>query len=261
MDQSFSHGDFCWVDLNSRNMTEAKDFYQRVFGWTCDDQETGGPPYGMFQLDGQLVAGVGQMSDEMLSQDVPSIWNSYVLVDDCQSACSRAVELGGGAMMEPMKVMDAGTMAFLHDPAGAMFAAWQPDQHHGAQAFGQPGAACWNELATRQFDGALDFYRDLLGWTYLDHEGSPSNYRIVLNGQKQVGGIMEMTEEWDESIPAHWSVYFQSADAEKTTNAVKEAGGQVCHGPFDAPNVGRIAICGDPFDGMFNVIELNRPIS
>ena len=257
MGKSYQPGEFCWVDLNSRNMEEAKSFYQHVFGWNCEDQETGGPPYGMFQLGDQLVAGIGQMSQEMLAQNIPSIWNSYVQVNDCEATAARCTELGGSVTFAPMKVMDAGTMAFLQDPSGAMFAVWQADQHCGAQLYGQPGALCWNELATRHFDDATSFYQQLLGWDYVNHEGSPSPYKMIVRGETQIGGIMEMTDEWDENIPAHWSVYFQSGNADQTLAAIEQGGGKICHGPFDAPNVGRIAICSDPHDGMFNVIEMN----
>ena len=33
----YPHGQFCWVDLVSRDMSEARDFYRRLFGWQSVD--------------------------------------------------------------------------------------------------------------------------------------------------------------------------------------------------------------------------------
>ena len=58
-------------------------FYEKVFGWTAEAVPTDGPtPYRFFMKDGVPAAGLGEMSDEMKAQGVPSTWNSYIQVDD-----------------------------------------------------------------------------------------------------------------------------------------------------------------------------------
>ena len=54
-------------------------------------------------------------------------------------------------------------MAFIQDPQGAVFAAWQPKQHIGARVKFEPGALTWNELQTSNPDAAIEFYCRLLG--------------------------------------------------------------------------------------------------
>ncbi len=258
MANPYSHGDFSWVDLNSKNMMEARDFYASVFGWHCVDQDTqGGPPYSIFELDGKQVAGMGQMSPEMIDQGVPSVWNNYVQVSNCETVCAKCEELGGAVFMPSMKVLDAGTMAFLQDPHGAMFAIWEADQHFGSEIKDEMNSFCWNELATRDFDGAKSFYGGLFGWSFEANPDSPAQYNFILNGEAQNGGIMLMDENWGD-VPPNWTVYFKVANVDESAEKIKSHGGQICHGPFDGSPTLRIAICGDLHGGMFNLIQFKQ---
>ena len=74
----------------SESMAEAKKFYGEVFGWSVEDQDTGGgPPYAIFTNDRHQVAGLGQMSDEMKAQGIPPHWSNYVNVDDAEAVAAR----------------------------------------------------------------------------------------------------------------------------------------------------------------------------
>ena len=42
------------------------------------------------------------------------------------TAAAKAKELGATVMMEPFDVLDAGRMAVIQDPTGAVFCVWQP---------------------------------------------------------------------------------------------------------------------------------------
>ena len=69
----YAHGQFCWVDLTSRDMSEAREFYRRLFGWQMHRPDMqGGPPYAHFELEDKSVAGLGQMSPELLDKRVPA---------------------------------------------------------------------------------------------------------------------------------------------------------------------------------------------
>ena len=59
-------------------------------------------------------------------------------VEDAEDA-ARSGELGGTVMMEPFDVMEAGRMALLQDPTGAVFAIWQPRDNIGANLVNGPG--------------------------------------------------------------------------------------------------------------------------
>lgn len=254
---SYEPGEFCWVDLSSKDIAEAEAFYAAVFGWKTDRQDTqGGPPYSMCELAGLSVAGLGELSSEMQAAGVPPMWNVYVKVDDVEHTAQRATELGGTVIVPPMTVMDAGRLAFVADPEGATLGLWQADQHPGAGLRGDHGAMCWHELATRDLDAASKFYGALFGWSFRPHDQSPSPYLVIERDGKDTGGLLGMTAEWGE-IPAHWGVYFQVHDAQASCDALRTAGGTVRHGPFGTP-VGPIAVVADAHGAGFYLMQPDR---
>ena len=251
----YDHGQFSWVDLASHDMGGAREFYGNVFGWQSAEMDTqGGPPYAEFRLEGQGVGGLGEMNEEMKGQGIPPMWNSYISVDDVEATVKKAVELGAQVTVPPMKVFEAGWLAFIQDPTGGHVGFWQPNEHFGAHVVNEPGSFCWNELATRDIEKAREFYAALLDWEFEDHEAAPSKYYIIKNGGDPNGGLMQMTEEWGE-IPPVWIVYFAVADTDATAALVTKAGGKINVPPFDTP-VGRIAVVADPQGAVFSLIRL-----
>ncbi|MFQ5732369.1 MAG: VOC family protein [Planctomycetaceae bacterium] len=251
---SYIPGQFNWVDLSAHDMPAAVEFYGKLFGWECLEQDTGGGPhYGIFELNGRQVGGIGQMADPMKAMGIPSTWNSYVNVENIETAAAKAVELGATMTVPVMKAVDAGWLAFLLDPAGASFALWQPDRHCGAQLVNDPGSFCWNELATPDVEQAKEFYAQLFGWEYALNEQAPSTYYIIKNTGSDNGGIMQMTEEW-EGVPPHWMVYFAVENADGCATRVAELGGKVCVPPFDIP-IGRIAVLNDVQGATFSAFQ------
>lgn len=257
--EQYSQGEFCWVDLNSLEMGSAAQFYGQLFGWDKSDFDTqGGPPYAAWTQGGRLLGGLGQMSDEMKAQGMRPTWNGYIRVDDAAATEQRAVALGAQVIAPTMSVMNAGRMAFLADPTGAVFAIWQPQQQHGAQVWGEDNAPCWCELATRDIEQARAFYESLVGWQCADFPGTPTKYYVAhVSPTQMTGGMMQMTAEWGD-MPAHWSVYFQVANVDDSCARCAALGGQVCVPPFDA-GVGRIAGCTDPQGAFFYLIKLASP--
>ena len=255
--EKYKHGTFSWVDLVAHDLGAATEFYGNLFGWRAAPADTdGGPPYTMFRLRDVPVAGGGQMSDEMKSQGIPPMWNSYINVDDIQAVADQASELGATITVPPMKVMDAGWLAFIKDPTGGHVGFWQDGEHCGAGLVNEPGAFCWNELATRDIDAASEFYGQLLGWTYKPMENTPSRYLIIENDGRGNGGLLQMNEEWGD-LPPHWMVYFSVADTEASAARVKELGGAVNVPPFDT-SVGKISVVADPQGGHFSLIQLDQ---
>ena len=94
-----------------------------------------GGVYRMFRVDGKDVAAAG-----VAQEGQHPAWLSYVTVEDADAAAQRAGELGGTVMMEPFDVMEAGRMALLQDPTGAVFAIWQPRDNIGANLVNGPGS-------------------------------------------------------------------------------------------------------------------------
>jgi len=251
--RQYEAGRFCWVDLNAHDMAAAQTWYGDLFGWECTTEDTqGGPPYGMFKLGGKVVAGVGQMSDEMKASGVPPLWNNYVSVEDVAKTAARVVELGGTVMVPSMKIMDAGWLAFFTDPQGGMFAVWQAGEHHGAEARSVSGAMSWHELMTTDLDQSLAFYGELFGWTFSD-ASSGHVYKLAQQGGRDVCGVVQIEKNWGAMRTA-WGTYFSVDDTDASVAKIKATGGKVVVGPQDiAP--GRFAVVQDPQGGMFSIIK------
>lgn len=255
---SYDKGTFSWVDLAAHDMDKAQEFYGKVFGWACETMDTqGGPPYAEFRLEGKGAGGLGELNEAMKSQGIPPMWNSYISVRDIEGVTAKCTELGGTVTVPAMKVLEAGSLAFIQDPTGGNVGLWQPDQHAGAGVVNEPGSFCWNELATRDVEKAREFYGKLLDWDYEEKDGTPSKYYIIKNNGNPNGGLMQMTEEWGD-IPPHWMVYFASSDIEATAKSVEQHGGKINVPPFDI-GVGKIAVVADPQGAVFSLIQLAQP--
>jgi predicted enzyme related to lactoylglutathione lyase len=152
--------------------------------------------------------------------------------------------------------MDAGCMAVISDPTGAVVSLWEPRRHIGAQVVNEPGAFCWNELYTSDPRKAADFYSGLFGWTKDPRHMDFGEYFIFKNGNAQIGGMMQLAKEWGP-VPPYWLVYFAFDDCDRTVEKAKGAGAKVMMPPRDIENVGRFAILTDPQGAGFAVIELN----
>jgi predicted enzyme related to lactoylglutathione lyase len=113
---------FCHVELNTTDVTKAKDFYSKLFDWKLEDMPDGN--YTMIKV-GEGTGG-GMMKNPVPS--APSFWLAYVLVDDIQAATKKAKSLGATVMHDVTPVMDYGEFSVLQDPTGAHFALWKPNK-------------------------------------------------------------------------------------------------------------------------------------
>ena len=214
----------------------------------------------MFFKGEHTVSGAGQLSDEMKAAGAPPSWNTYVTEDDVEAVAKRMEAAGGTSLLSPMKVMDAGWMAWFLDPEGAAFAVWKADQHIGSQRVNEPGALCWNALATRDIAKASEFYGNVLGWsiveTDIESSGSSVTYHMIRVGDRDIGGILQMNEQW-EGIPPHWMVYTAVEDVRANVEKVRATGGAVHVEPTRIPP-GIFAVVADPQGATFTVMQMTQ---
>ncbi len=255
---SHPNGLFTWADVAQADPGAGAAFYQAVFGWEATQASPDeSMPYWMFRRDGKLVAGMGGLSPDQIEAGQPPVWSSYLNVDDVDATVGRAEELGATIIMPVMQIFTSGRMAFIQDPQGAMVGLWQPQDHTGADEFNTAGFMCWNELATRDYAGSVEFYTSLFGWnTHVSEMGNGQEYTTFLVGDRPNGGVYDANAmQLPDEIPSHWGIYFTVEDCDTTVAAVKDAGGIVQSGPFESP-VGRMAVCADAQGAPFFVIEL-----
>ena len=258
---SFVHGQFCWAELVSQDINDAVQFYGKVLGWSkadlnqsCDDHL----PHVQFEVNGQPVGGLIQMADSLKDAKLPSVWNTYVCVDDLDASVARAQQLGGTVTCEAMDAGEHGRIAFIASPVGSVIGLWQRGSHGGEAVRGDVGAVCWNELTTKDAASAKVFYGTLFNWSFEPYAGNEADYDVIKSSDgEQIGGIMQMTPEWGD-VPSHWTVYFRVDAVDAVTASVQRCGGTVVVPPFDTP-VGRISVLADNQGAGFNVIRLNDP--
>ncbi|MEW4528636.1 VOC family protein [Maioricimonas sp. JC845] len=253
----YAHGQFCWVDLMAHDGPSALEFYSSLFGWNAEQQDTqGGPPYYLLKLNGESVAGFGEMNPEMKEAGMPPIWSSYVNVRDIAEITAQAESLGGQVRMPPMQVFEAGWMSVIVDPAGASLCLWQANQTCGATLVNEPNTWVWSELITTSVEDVAPFYEQLFGWTTRKDEEKDNYWTFLLGDREQAGG-MNLSPEMGP-IPPHWGAYFAVEDVRATCTKLKELGGSMILEPFEV-SVGHIAVVTDPQGGCFNLIQMTVP--
>ena len=251
------HGMFCWTDLSTPDPDGVRPFYESLFGWSSEETPgAGGQPYTVFSLGDDRVAGMMSRPPEHMDSASPPVWSSYVAVDDVDGVTARARELGGSVELEPVEVPGAGRMSVLRDPTGGVLCLWEASEP-GTGLYNEPGTMIWNELATRDAARAVEFYGALLGWEFETMETHGTTYHVIENAGRQNGGILQMTDEWPEEIPAHWMVYFAVEDAEEAAAKLGELGGEISVPPTDI-EVGVMSVVADPMGGTFTLFENRR---
>jgi predicted enzyme related to lactoylglutathione lyase len=254
---SYEPGTPSWVDLATPDVDASTRFYGGLFGWDAEEagppEETGG--YRLFRLRGHRVAGVGPLMQE----GQPAVWSTYISTDDADAAVARAQQNGAAVMVEPMDVMEAGRFAFVMHPAGGVVGVWQPRQTIGAELVGEPGAVAWNELHTRDVEGAKAFYSAVFGWRPEDQPVGEMTYTVVHLGDTPIAGMMPMPPGVPDEVPAYWLAYFEVADCDATVAKAQELGGSATWPAMDMEGVGRFAGIADPHGTQFAVITSAQP--
>lgn len=111
---------FVHTELNTQDVGKAKQFYGQLFDWKLEEMP-GGMPYTMIKVGDNTVGGIMQHP----MPEAPSIWISYVLVDDIHASTAKAKSLGATAIKEAQEVPGMGWFSIFLDPTGACFAMWQ----------------------------------------------------------------------------------------------------------------------------------------
>lgn len=112
------------------------------------------------------------------------------------------------------------------------------------------GTPCWVDVAVPDVTGATEFYGPVLGWTFHDTGEQFGHYTMCLIGGRTAAGIGRIQMPGQA---AAWTQYLASDDADATAQRVTASGGSVAAGPFDIPDVGRMAVAVDPTGAEFGI--------
>ncbi len=250
-------GMFTWPELATTDQKNAVAFYRSLFGWDVNEMPLGpGETYSMFQLKGKEVGAACTMQAQERQMGVPPHWNSYVTVKNVDESAKKAESLGAKVFMPPFDVMDAGRMAVLQDPTGAVFQIWEAKRSIGARILNEPGALCWTELTTGDTKAAEAFYTQLFGWVPKHSApGSPMEYTEFSVAGTPAIGMMAKPPQMPAHIPSFWMPYFQVTNVDASASKGTEQGGKVMVGPQDIPGTGRFAMLSDPQGAVFAIFQ------
>lgn len=182
----------------------------------------------------------------------------YLGTDDIEATLSKVTEQGGKIYYPAMPVGELGSMAIAEDPAGAAFGLWQANQFAGFEFTGKHGSPVWFEAMVSDFDAALPFYRDALGWDTHSMGGEDNEeFRYVTNGKDDAAtaGLCD-TSAWGD-MPPYWRLYIGVDNTDESLEKVKALRGTVLDGPEDSP-FGRLATVQDPQGAAFQIIQIQE---
>jgi predicted enzyme related to lactoylglutathione lyase len=113
------------------------------------------------------------------------------------------------------------------------------------------GTPCWVDLTAPDPEAADAFYTALFGWQVEVGDEEFGHYRIAHLGGRRVAGIG--SPQPDQPMPAAWTTYLASDDADATAAAITAAGGTVLFPPTDIAAEGRMFLAADPTGAVFGV--------
>src|SRR5664280_1325084 len=139
------------------------------------------------------------------------------------------------------------------DPSGADLGAWEPGTFSGFTVLNEHGAPSWFQLLTRDYPGAVEFYRSVFHWdvnVVADVDGFRYSTMLDPHGDGELAGIGDATSLLQDGEPAYWSTYWEVDDVDAAVRRVGELGGSVVEAGQDTP-YGRLATVEDPLGARF----------
>lgn len=141
IEERYTQGTPCWVDLATSNQNATKTFCAELFGWSFHESpmdNSGELFYSEAKKGKASTAGIYPQSEEELQKGILPHWDVHIAVDDIDAVVARVEQLGGTIVIEPFDVSNDGRIARIEDPTGAVlnFLASEPDYRCGHQRCG-----------------------------------------------------------------------------------------------------------------------------
>jgi uncharacterized protein len=118
MPHAWTHGQFYWNELMTRDAERDKKFYSAAIGWSFEAMPMPDGTYWVAKMGNDYVGGLFPLTDQKF-KDVPEGWMSYLAVDDVDARVKKAQSLGATLMRPIFDVPGVGRIAILKEPGGA----------------------------------------------------------------------------------------------------------------------------------------------
>ncbi|MEA2926465.1 MAG: uncharacterized protein QOD25_3587 [Alphaproteobacteria bacterium] len=104
----------------------------------------------------------------------------------------------------------------------------------------------WNELLTRNVEGAKKFYGETIGWTFNAMPMPEGTYWLAMYGAQPVAGLFPLSSPQYDGVPECWMSYLAVDDVDARVKKAIAAGAKLMKPIFEVPDVGRIAVLTEP---------------
>ena len=104
------------------------------------------------------------------------------------------------------------------------------------------GKFVWHENNSTDVEKAASFYTELVGWETEVWKPGEMDYPMIKAGDKTHGGFGTA----EGGAPSHWLGHVLVENVDDTAERATQAGGKVVAGPFEIPEIGRMAVIADP---------------
>lgn len=124
------------------------------------------------------------------------------------------------------------------------------------------GEFCWSEIASGDLEKCRPFYENVFGWKFDKSSNSGGEMQYLefssSGGEAPDGALYGINPEMfgGEAPPPHIAQYIAVDDVDATLAKAQEIGGKHVFGPYDIPNVGRMAVIKDPTGAAISLITL-----
>jgi predicted enzyme related to lactoylglutathione lyase len=116
------------------------------------------------------------------------------------------------------------------------------------------GSIIWQDLTVKDASGVRDFYGEVVGWQFDDHDmGEYADYNVQREDGEVIAGICHARDA-NANIPPAWLLYVTVADVEASANRCLELGGKVLDGPR-LMGESKFCIIQDPAGAILALIE------
>ena len=121
----WSHGNFYWNELMTRDAEAAKKFYGTALGWTFESMPMPEGTYWVAKMGTTPVGGIFTMGGPMF-EGIPEHWFAYIAVDNVDARTKKLTAAGGKIMKEPFDVPGVGRIVIVQDNKGVTLGLMTP---------------------------------------------------------------------------------------------------------------------------------------
>lgn len=126
---TISPGDWCHIDVPSRNPERSRQFYSGIFGWRIEAYP-GANYMGITTSEDGILSGLGALAEVVgLPSSSPGPV-PYIRPDDFDDTLTAIERAGGEVLIPKTDVLGYGWFAHFRDPDGNVIGLWQDAERH-----------------------------------------------------------------------------------------------------------------------------------